>query len=777
MRKELWSNEELDSGKQIRRWTDSCFENLWFPETGPRTTVPFNEDHIRQFSEPRIQNYSTMLVLAAQRLLLVGAREAVFALDLGDISKKKGSVYWNVTDTDEVDCTNKGKQADTECQNYIRILQEMSDGRVYVCGTNAFSPACKYMRYADGKLILEKDQEDGKGKCPFDPFQRYTSVMVEGSLYSATSNNFLGSEPVVMRSLSNPVRTEFKITLLNEPSFISMHYVPEGLNSPTEDDDKVYLFFSETALEYDFYSKLTVSRVARVCKEDMGGLRTLQKKWTSFLKARIDCPGLDSRLPLLVQDVFLLKQDNWRESIFYAVFTPQQNPVDHSSVCAYKVSDIGKVFSEGKFKTPVTVANSFVKWVMYSEDLPEPRPGACIDKAARDLGVKNSLELPDKTLRFVQDRPLMDLAVVPMDKRPQLVEKGAVFTRIVVHQVEALDGKSYNVMFMGTENGYLHKAVNYDGEMVVIEEVQLFETPEPVKILRLSSSEGLLYAGSDSGVVQVSLSECGRHASCQDCVLARDPYCAWDTPASRCISLPGRDPPKGSSLIQSLIDGDASRCSDSDPNLVKVNNITLVPGSNIKLPCQPYSNLARVKWHLLSQPLQSDRKYDISKEGLMILDATPSDAGLYTCRSEETVKGRLYTREEAKYRVVHKKGRMIEKTPQLEAQTQGASLTALQVSVVVLSILLGALLAWNLYRGHLPLPCRSRKSQDRPMSNQRGPQVASPASDQVRNCLEDKPLMTEVNYSANNNRLNGDSALSPKATMDAFKYIDDESEI
>lgn len=33
----------------------------------------------------------------------------------------------------------------TDCQNYIRILHKMPDGRMYVCGTSAFSPTCDYM--------------------------------------------------------------------------------------------------------------------------------------------------------------------------------------------------------------------------------------------------------------------------------------------------------------------------------------------------------------------------------------------------------------------------------------------------------------------------------------------------------------------------------------------------------------------------------------------------------------------------------------------------------
>lgn len=45
-----------------------------------------------------------------------------------------------------------------------------------------------------------------------------------------------------------------------------MAYIPEGKSSPEGDDDKIYLFFSETAVEYDSLFKVDVSRVARVCK-------------------------------------------------------------------------------------------------------------------------------------------------------------------------------------------------------------------------------------------------------------------------------------------------------------------------------------------------------------------------------------------------------------------------------------------------------------------------------------------------------------------------------
>lgn len=51
------------------------------------------------------------------------------------------------------------------------------------------------------------------------------------------------------------------------------------------------------------------------------------------------------------------------------------------------------------------------------------------------------------------------------------------------------------------------------------------------------SVQGLLYAASHSGVVQVPVANCSVYRSCGDCVLARDPYCAWSGSHCRCISL------------------------------------------------------------------------------------------------------------------------------------------------------------------------------------------------------------------------------------------------
>lgn len=57
---------------------------------------------------------------------------------------------------------------------------------------------------------------------------------------------------------------------------------------------------------------------------DQGGLRTLQKKWTTFLKARLLCSRPDGSLFFnVLRAVFVLRAPGLKEPVFYGVFTPQ----------------------------------------------------------------------------------------------------------------------------------------------------------------------------------------------------------------------------------------------------------------------------------------------------------------------------------------------------------------------------------------------------------------------------------------------------------------------
>ncbi|XP_062843330.1 semaphorin-4E [Trichomycterus rosablanca] len=668
----------------------------------PRKTVPLSSIGGSVFQEDGVWNYTIMLLKEDMGVLILGAQQTIFALDLTNITQKKAMVKWQVPQDMQRKCSEKGKNLKLECQNYIRILHEMPDGRMFVCGTYAFSPTCDYMLYKDGKLTLENKTEDGKGKCPFDPVQRYTSELVEKDLYSATAMNFMGSDMVLMRSSTEMIRTEFKPSWLKEPTFVGMKHVPEGEGNSEGDDDKIYLFFTETAVEFDSYTKVEVSRVAHVCKGDVGGLRTLQKKWTSFVKARLECPVPQSRLPFLIQDVFLFCPGNWTSCVFYGVFTPQGDSSQYSAVCAYTIQEIRKVFSKGKFKAPVTVGTA-EKWVTYTDSLPFPRPGACINNEARQRGFKKSSDLPDKTLQFIKDKPLMDQAVRPMSYRPLLVKKGAAFTRIVVANTTALNRKSHQVMFIGTESGSVLKAVNYDGETIITDEVQLFKLSEPVKTLRLSTT-GQLYIGSEVAAVQMPLSFCGQYRSCVDCVLARDPYCGWDLTANKCTDISNISSDTHSEVIQNL-SGDATRCPAAESP--KPTNISFHLGSTIRLMCQP--DLVQVQWHVDERLIENSETYHIQPNSLLILNASADAAGHYTCSSVESFRGRRYVIQHAMYDLTVDAGETLLLS---QEQSQQQTFLALQVMVVLLALMLFGLVMWNCYKGHCNLLGFSKRAQN-----------------------------------------------------------------
>ncbi|NWS62806.1 SEM4C protein, partial [Chunga burmeisteri] len=281
--------------------------------------------------------------------------------------------------------------------NYVRFLQSYNSSHLYACGTYAFQPKCTYIELS-GFTLDQVAFEDGKGKCPYDPTKGHTGLIVgrwhrraplgsggclprppppslnprlaDGELYSATFNNFLGTEPVILRNLGPhySMKTEYLTSWLN-----GRVGGTQGGTASTGDDDKVYFFFSERAVEYDCYAEQVVARVARVCKGDVGGARTLQKKWTTFLKARLVCSAPEQQLHFnRLQAVFTLPGADWQDTTFFGVFQARWGDVDVSAICRYHILEVKKAF-EGPYKEYREQAQ---KWGRYSDEVPSPRPGA-----------------------------------------------------------------------------------------------------------------------------------------------------------------------------------------------------------------------------------------------------------------------------------------------------------------------------------------------------------------------------------------------------------------
>ncbi|KAI1889434.1 hypothetical protein AGOR_G00162830 [Albula goreensis] len=613
----------------------------------PRLSFSYDakERSARRFSADGIFNYTSLLLSTEDDMLYVGARETFFALSLSDISQgvRQRNLTWSTPDNKRNECSFKGKDLQTDCFNYIKILLRLNSTHLYACGTYAFSPLCVYINTSDFSLgrnaagsILA---EDGRSRCPFNPEYKSTAIMVDGELYAGTVSNFQGNEPIIYKSLGHgpALKTENSLNWLQDPAFVGSAYIQESLpqGNPVGDDDKIYFFFSEAGKEFEFFDNTIVSRIARVCKGDLGGERVLQKKWTTFLKAQLLCSLPDDGFPFnIIQDMFVLspRKQGWRDTMFYGVFTSQwyKGASSSSAVCAFSMGQVEEAFS-GRYRE---VNRETQQWYTYNHPVPEPRPGACITNAARHMGIPSSLHMPDKVLNFVKDHFLMDSVI---RSRPLLLKRSVRYTQIAVHRVQAL-GKVYDVLFIGTDDGKLHKAINTKDKMHIIEEITLFSTAQPVQHIELDSEKGMLYVSSHSGLVQVPVANCSNYGSCGECVLSRDPYCAWT--GRHCHDI--REAPPGSIWEQDVEEADTSiTCNKSLPSprskpappLTSACQLIVIPANTFRvLPCPLRSNLAERKWEY--SETASHFLY-ASPEGGLVVVAHADRTETYECWSVE----------------------------------------------------------------------------------------------------------------------------------------------
>lgn len=77
-------------------------------------------------------------------------------------------------------CVSKGKSSNYDCRNHIRVIQSISGNKLYVCGTNAYSPK-DWVLHSNLTHLDEPypGVSSGVAKCPFDPEDNATAIWVE----------------------------------------------------------------------------------------------------------------------------------------------------------------------------------------------------------------------------------------------------------------------------------------------------------------------------------------------------------------------------------------------------------------------------------------------------------------------------------------------------------------------------------------------------------------------------------------------------------------------
>ncbi|KAM3876906.1 semaphorin-7A [Diretmus argenteus] len=368
--------------------------------------------------------------------------------------------------------------------------------------------------------------------------------------------------------------------------------------------DKVYAFYKEKNTDVGLDSDLWLPFVAQVCMADHGGSKTyLQFSWTSQLKARLFCGHHSTRQHFSeLVEVATLHADRWQDVRVYALF---RNEWGMSAVCVYTIQTIEDIFTNSKFKG-------------YQSNVPHPRPGTC---------VQDSTKLPLDVLKVVESNSEMEESVQPQNAGPVLISHHH-YTHISIDNFQNKGNYDHTVIFLSTESGRVHKVMKNNTQAFFITEYRPFTSRAHISHMILHHSARKLYVSSNREVVQLDVGSCDQYGdSCEECILARDPYCGWD--GTRCtLDTPAPSAP-------------SARAEEEEA----ADTITLPLRSRYFLRCPVSSLHAEYTWH---HPKNLTACRPVEQQCLLLIDSMgPEQEGTYSCVSEEMG----YTKTLAQYQL------------------------------------------------------------------------------------------------------------------------------
>ncbi|MFH4974288.1 hypothetical protein AB6A40_000997 [Gnathostoma spinigerum] len=553
----------------------------------PTTIISLQNDPlVLRFGNTNTSDFFKLLDLSGDHLL-IGARDVVYNISISSFTRAH-SIKWPSKESVMNECQMKGKP-NKMCHNFVRILTRDAGSNVLVCGTNSYQPLCRQYKndkFGEYHQIMEYS---GLGIAPYDPTYNSTFLRDGDLLYAGTVSDFSGVDPLIHRrnvskSVDLGIRTQRnEITLLNDPQFVGSF----------KDDQYAYIWFREKAVEAELSNPTVYSRVARLCRSDVGGPRQYSNEWTSFLKARLNC-SIPGDYPFYFDQIEAISApvegkyggQNFSTQLVYGVFQSPLAGVVSSAICAFEMNHISNVFAHSTYHI-----QSNQRWSPpHDDDIPTHRPGSC---------AKDSRLLSEETVAFARSNPLLHDAVQNFFATPLNIHSGGdLFTQIVLDpQVQALDSRTYDVLFIGTNTGKVFKYVNTIGSgaqsvtpahLVYAMEI----SKEPIRNMMLYDGQAVnkvndivrnkyLIVVTDRIVYRVPLTQCSRFSTCSECIALRDPQCAWDSVAKRCVALDRFK--KGDTLQQQIIPSEDIHgvCMDSVGNANILNDAPLSD--------QPYS--------------------------------------------------------------------------------------------------------------------------------------------------------------------------------------------
>lgn len=597
--------------------------------------------------------YSQLLVDSKSTSLFVGARGHIFRLWLYNINDTASANLFasrslDIRPEERDECLRMGN-SERECGHSVRQLFLKSNGQLLMCSSNAMKPQLSVL---EGQNLI--DVEPAKtiiGICSPHEGLNTTAVYTEygnpddlPSIYSgirtglSLENHLIYRPPLILnnKEVHQALRTIYTDNKwLNEPQFVGSFAI----------NQYVYFFFRELAVEADGWNGgsgkgVTYSRVARICKSDLGGKTVLRQVWSSFIKARLNCSvsSAGSSAPFYfdhIQSVYKLDQEG--DSYFYATFTTSESPVfQASAVCAFSLNAINQIFdTTGIFlEQSVGTSTSSVASVWLpapSDRIPSTyRPGTCI---------ADSRTLSDEELHFAKSHLLMaDSINGDSNGGPLFYARDELLTKLVADQ---RDDQRVVLFILSPHRQRLFKILHQrereiigKGRLLAIYQLEDSDVAaNPIHSMTILPSE-YLFLGREHHVGQYRLGQCHLHSTCHLC--AADPYCSWHIARAECFAHETVHSTAVGWITHAGLSADTDKCRSYVKSLSK----TIYPGDSIHLECSSEGNTfgtskgESYEWRMERIPLPHSDTPNLAHTkngGIVLLNVTTSQSGTYQC--------------------------------------------------------------------------------------------------------------------------------------------------
>ncbi|XP_029904587.1 semaphorin-7A [Myripristis murdjan] len=502
------------------------------------------------------------------------------------------------------------------CNYNITVLHKRNEAnQLFLCGTNNEDTTCCNMNISEPSSPCTSSKDIVKIKSSIKEFsikQGEPSVLIERGGHSELYITHSGAQDCVGIHKFGENRVE-PASQRKEQQYVGL-VLSRQRDDPLQ--DKLYAFYKEKNTDFGMDSDMWLPFVSQVCMADKGGSKSYRQfMWTSQLNARLYCGGRDRRQHYSeLVDVAAAHADQWQHTRVYALF---RNEWGMSAVCVYTIQDIEKIFRHSSFKG-------------HSTKIPSPRPGTCVE---------DSTKLSFDVLKVVEDNSEMVDRVLPLNDTGPLLVSHHHYTHICIDSFYNKRNQSHTVLFLSLENGRIHKVMEDKSQAFFISEYRPFNHRAHIVSMVLHSSSRKLYVSSSSELVQLDVGSCaGYGARCEECNLARDPYCSWN--GTHCSP-----DTQETETLQDVVEENHTECPEENAfekvstslsvggKKESMEHITVPLRAKYFLQCPMSSHHAEYTWH---HPNNLTSCSPTEQQCLVLIDSMgPDQEGTYRCVSSE----------------------------------------------------------------------------------------------------------------------------------------------